>query len=81
MASTVARATPNGDQANADADLAAGGAGAGAGSPPPPLPADTSGDACDNADDNDSYADTLEQSLGTNQLDNCAGAPGPGGDA
>ena len=70
-----------GDQANTDQDLAAAGAGMGSGEPIPPLPADGLGDACDDDDDNDGFDDAVEQFAGTNQFDNCTGAPGTGGDA
>ncbi len=70
-----------GDQANTDQDLAASGAGMGSGEPIPPIPADGLGDACDDDDDNDGFDDAVEQFAGTNQFDNCTGAPGTGGDA
>jgi hypothetical protein len=67
-------------QTNTDAMLAAAGARMGSGSPPPPLPADGLGNACDSEDDSDGWSDSAESVIGTNPLDNCAGAPG-GGDA
>jgi hypothetical protein len=62
----------NPDQLNTDQALAAAGAG---------VVGDALGDACDADDDNDQFSDALESSAGTNPLDNCAGAPGTGGDA
>lgn len=70
-----------GDQTNTDEDLATAGAGMGSGSPPPPLLGDSTGDACDDDDDNDGFDDAVEQLIGTGQFDNCTGAPGTGGDA
>src|SRR5205809_1856638 len=62
----------NADQANTDAALAAGGAS---------VLGDGQGDACDPDDDNDTWTDSAEATIGTNVLDNCAGTPGTGGDA
>ena len=42
---------------------------------------DGQGDACDLDDDNDTWTDSAEVTIGTNVLDNCAGTPGTGGDA
>ena len=71
------RLLANPGQENADATLNA----AGATHFGLPLPADPLGDACDSDDDNDGFSDAVELAIGTNPLDNCPGAPGPGGDA
>jgi len=70
-----------GNQANTDEALEAAGGRWGMGNPPPLLQGDPLGDACDSDDDNDGFADTVEQFIGTNPFDNCTGAPGTGGDA
>jgi len=63
----------NEDQKNTDADLEAAGAS---------VAGDSLGDACDDDDDNDGFADDVEIYLNTVGLDNCPGSPpGSGGDA
>jgi hypothetical protein len=59
-------------QTNTDKDLEDGGAS---------VVGDTLGDECDDDDDNDGFDDDVETYLPTQTLDNCAGGPGPGGDA
>jgi len=61
------------DQTNTDADLESAGAS---------VAGDSLGDACDDDDDNDGFADDVEIYLNTAGLDNCpSNPPGPGGDA
>jgi len=63
----------NEEQMNTDADLESAGAS---------VVGDSLGDACDDDDDNDGFADDVEIYLNTVGLDNCPGSPpGSGGDA
>jgi hypothetical protein len=62
----------NPDQTNTDEELETAGAS---------VVGDELGDACDDDDDNDGFADDVEAYLGTQLTDNCACGPGPGGDA
>ena len=65
-------AVPN-DQTNTDDSLAGGGAAIGG----VPI-GDGLGDACDDDDDDDGSSDSREGFLGTDPLDNCPDASGPG---